>query len=437
MKSLMPVSSVSRLERFNPECPNDFRMVYRTANGVERTHMSVDTEQSAMQWRTSFEGALFRYAHSMWRAQNAKKMGLKPQSAGDDQWTMLRACVPLDRIRVSGLQDYHNFVTLIGLEIDLGDEKSDFRPENDVQTDRDGNQDQSSSSSVESFIGTERTDSAASMSPTTTLLSPPLSPPAFHDHGRVHRERANKLVSRLSAMSHSAPLSKLKKAPYPARTPSKMGTKSADDTTPPGIDTPAKKSAAGTTLEELAPSRNHNRIPSPAHQQKRCTDPQWLDSTIPRPLAKAAGGIISGKPEDRGEQGPEPEYPFNVAVQQEQTWFIGLLQAAVAEAKQRRYKVGVERPKMVLNVAGYDGLMTDEDFDHMIEPCAKLPSDFAVEPNEHEHSSPDDMADGPDVGKPSMLKVKAARKAEKASVAAKIFGLDEAEGIWRGSFTCV
>ena len=45
------------------------------------------------------------------------------------------------------------------------------------------------------------------------------------------------------------------------------------------------------------------------------------------------------------------------------------------------------------------------------------------------------MEDGPDVGRPSMLKVKAARKAEKASMAAKIFGLNESEGIWRKSAT--
>lgn len=430
---LISVSSVSQLEPFDPEHPNDFRMVYQTANGTERTHMSVDTEQSAMQWRRAFEGALFRHAHSMWKAQHAKKMGLGSEAAGDDQWTMMRACVPLDRIRVSGMQDYHNFVTLLGLEIDLRGEKVDFSPENDLEADHDGHQDHAPT--VPS-IGIERTDSPSTMSPNSTLRAPPLSPPALDGHGRFPCERTQKLVSRFSSMSHSSATSELK-APSPARTPSQvsqMSTTSTDGTKSPGIDTPTKKFSLRNTLDKLAPSHSHSRDPSPAPHQKASTGPQWLDSTIPGPLAKAAGGIISGKPEDWGEVGPESEYSFNVAVQQEQTWFVGSLQAAVAEAKQRRYKAGAKRPKMVLNVAGYDCLVTDEDLDHTIKPHEEPSSDSGEE--HEEHSSPDEMEDGPDVGRPSMLKVKAARKAEKASMAAKIFGLDESEGIWRESLTC-
>ena len=402
-------------------------MVYQTANGIERTHMSVDTEQSAMQWRRAFEGALFRHAHSMWKAQHAKKMGLEPGSGDDDQWTMMRACVPLDRIRVSGMQDYHNFVTLLGLEIDLRGETVDFSPENDLEADHDGHQVHPEVPTVPT-VGIERTESPATMDPPAALRAPPLSPPALDGQGRFPCERTHKLVSRFSSMSHSSTTSELK-APSPARTPSQMSqmsTKSTDGTKSPGVDTPTKKFSLRNTLDKLAPSHSHSRDPSPSGQPKASTGPQWLDSTIPGPLAKAAGGIVSGKPEDWGELGPESEYSFNVAVQQEQTWFVGSLQAAVAEAKQRRYKTGAKRPKMVLNVAGYDCLITDEDLDHTIKPHEDTSSDSG-----EEHSSPDEMEDGPDVGRPSMLKVKAARKAEKASMAAKIFGLNESEGIWR------
>jgi hypothetical protein len=422
----MLVSTVSKLEPFDPEHPNDFRVVYETANGPETTHMSVDTQQSAMQWRRAFEGALFRHAHSMWKSQHAKKLGIEPGSGNDDQWTMMRACVPLDRIRVSGMQDYHNFVTLLGLEIDLRGEKVDFSPENDLEIDHDGSQDHQSQA-VPS-VDIERTESPATMSPTSTLRAPPMSPPALDGHGKFACERTQKLVSRFSSMSHSSATSELK-VPSPVRTPSQisqMSTKSTDGTKSPGVDTPTKKFSLRNTLDKLAPSHSHSRDPSPSRQPKASTGPQWLDSTIPGPLAKAAGGITSGKPEDWNECGPESEYSFNVAVQQEQTWFVGSLQSAVAEAKQRRYKAGVTRPKMVLNVAGYDCLVTDEDLDHTIKPHEEASSDSG-----EEHDSPEEMEDGPDVGRPSMLKVKAARKAEKASMAAKIFGLNEGDGIWR------
>jgi len=424
----MSVSTLRKLEPFDPEHPNDFRVVYETPNGIERTHMSVDTEQSAMQWRRAFEGALFRHAHSMWRSQHAKKMGLEPSSAADDQWTMMRACVPLDRIKVSGMQDYHNFVTLLGLEIDLRGEKVDFSPENDLEADHDGHQEHDHPAAAPS-LGLERTDSPAVMSAASTVRAPPMSPPALDGQGRFHCEKTNKLVSRLSSRSHVSSTSELK-APSPARTPSQVSTKSTDGTTSPGIDTPTKKFSLRNTLDKLAPSHSHShsRDPSPARQPKASTGPQWLDSTIPGPMAKAAGGITSGKPEDWNESGPESEYSFNVAVQQEQTWFVGSLQSAVAEAQQRRYKAGAKRPKMVMNVAGYDCLVTDEDLDHTIK--SKSHEDASSD-SEAEHDSPEEMEDGPEVSRPSMLKVKAARKAEKASMAAKIFGLNEEDGIWR------
>jgi sterol 3beta-glucosyltransferase len=388
---------------------------------MERTHMSVDTEQSAMQWRRAFEGALFRHAHSLWKAQHAKKVGAEPSKSLDDQWTMMRACVPLDRIRVSGMQDYHSFVTLLGLEIDLTDvSKVDFSPENELVTDHEKHEAyQKATGGDHRKLQEAHTEIGVGAS---GIRSPPISPPAAEVGGIFPCKRTSSLMNR-NASSSSTPTPGRSS---PSRQPSAMSTNTVDSART-GVDTPTKRFSLRNTLEKvMSPiSPSHSRDPSPP--RSTTTGPQWLDSTIPAPLAKVSGSS-TGKPEDWNEAGPELEYSFNIAVQQEQTWFVGSLQTAVAEAKQRRYKAGVKRPNMVLNVAGYDCLVTDEDLDHTIET-----HDTTSDDSGDENAAPEEMGDGPDAERPSMIKVKAARKAEKASMAAKIFGLNEEDGIWRKS----
>lgn len=392
------MSTVSKLEPFDPDHPNDFHVVYELPHGVQRTHMSVDTEQSAMQWRRAFEGALFRHAHAIWKEQHAKKLGTESTHSTDDQWTMMRACVPLDRIRISGMQDYHSFVTLLGLEIDLRDiEKVDFSPENDLG----GDSDHEDHHKLHLHKGRGR----PARQPQGSFGPEPIASPTVMSP----KSRAPEL---------SPTLSEDGKCPIPSRKPSQKSQN--------GVETPTKRFSLRNTLERaLTPS--HSRDPSPS--PKIPTGPQWLDSTIPKPLAKAAGGVSLGKPEDWNEAGTDAEYSFNIAVQQEQTWFVGSLQQAVQESKQRKYKDGAKRPKMVLNVAGYDCLMTDEDLENPLRRETSHSSDSG-----DEHLPSGEL--GPD-NKPgihlSSLRVKAARKAEKATMAAKLFGLKEEEGIWRES----
>jgi sterol 3beta-glucosyltransferase len=399
------VSTVSKLEPFDPEHPNDFYVVYETANGVERTHMSVDTEQSAMQWRRAFEGALFRHAHAIWKQQHARKSGTESSNT-DEQWTMMRACVPLDRIRVSGMQDYHSFVTLLGLEIDLRDvDKVDFSPENDLGGDSDHedhiHQHPDHAHQQGRPTMPERTESPTTMSSKEAAQAPEIAP-SESVKCPINRRFSSHRSTKSSDLSHNPPSS-------------------------PGIETPTKKFSLLNSIEK-AFSPSHSRDPSPS--RKIPTGPQWLDSTIPKPLAKA-GGVTSGKPEDWNQAGPESEYSFNIAVQQEQTWFVGSLQSAVQEAKQRRYKQGAKRPKMVLNVAGYDCLMTDEDQDH--ENSLHRHSSHSSDSGE-EHLDSGELGPGNKPGiHPSSLRVKAARKAEKATMAAKVFGMKEEDGLWRES----
>lgn len=83
----------------------------------------------------------------------------------------------------------------------------------------------------------------------------------------------------------------------------------------------------------------------------------------------------------------------------------------MAAAGQRKLRPGAKTPKMSLDVAGYDCLATDEE----IEADKGMPRTSTS-------SSEEDT--GPQA-------TREMRKSQKASMAAKVFGLNEDEGIWR------
>ncbi|KAE8541715.1 hypothetical protein D1P53_001886 [Cryptococcus gattii VGV] len=93
------------------ENPRDFYVEYETATGWKRGHFSVDTEQSAGQWRRAFQSALFRQARFKWRQSS----GLNPP----DNWSMMRVCIPLSRVTLKGITSYQSFATLIGLDVGI------------------------------------------------------------------------------------------------------------------------------------------------------------------------------------------------------------------------------------------------------------------------------------------------------------------------------
>lgn len=389
------VSSVKRMEPFDPEHPDDFHIIYETANGTQKTHLSVDTEQSAMQWRRAFEGALFRHATSQWKSKQAAKHGVEHTDEDKEKWTTLRACIPLDRVTISGVQDYHSFVTLLGLEVDLDDvQKVDFDPSNDVEEGDPVNEGlhhghvhsgMNKAGSSKNPLGLQRTDSPTVMTPAST------EPPS--------------LKSRPS-------------------TSTRISTEGGHSTPPtsPGIDTPTKKFSLRNTLERAFTPGSHSREPSPT---RKSTGPQWLDTTVPKPLAKATKLTAYDPTNTESQLDPESEYSFNIAVHTEQSWFVDSFQRAVENAHKRRYKDGVQRPKMIFNVAGYNCLMTDEELDVPMETPMSGTSDEEEEAEEEQEQEPKKDR--------TSLTVKATRKAEKTSMAAKVFGLDEADGIWRKS----
>lgn len=385
------------MEPFDPEHPDDFHIIYDTPNGEQRSHLSVDTEQSAMQWRRAFEGALFRHATSQWKSKQAAKHGLNFAEEDKDKWTTLRACIPLDRVTISGVQDYHSFVTLLGLEVDLDDvQKVDFDPSNDVDDGDPVNEElhhghvhsgRTKPGNAKCPIGLQRTDSPVIMTPTST------EPPSLIS-------RASTLTRKSTEGGHSTP------------------------PTSPGVDTPTKKFSLRNTLERAFTPGSHSREPSPT---RKSTGPHWLDTTVPKPLAKATKLTTYDPANTESQIDPEADYSFNIAVHTEQTWFVESFQRAVENAHKRRYKAGVQRPRMIFNVAGFDCLMTDEELDGPMETPLSGTSDDEDEGEEEDQDTKEESR--------TQKTVKATRKAEKTSMAAKVFGLDEADGIWRTS-TC-
>jgi sterol 3beta-glucosyltransferase len=119
------------------------------------------------------------------------------------------------------------------------------------------------------------------------------------------------------------------------------------------------------------------------------------------------GGHVDPAPEDH----PTNVFDFLVAILNKESWFAVKVTDAMAEAHRLHLVEGATPTKMVLDVGGYDCLAADD---------------------EHETSSVDDEQpedDDDDHGKPVM--VVEASKAQKAAMAARLFGLREDEGIYR------
>ncbi|WWC63363.1 uncharacterized protein I303_105963 [Kwoniella dejecticola CBS 10117] len=103
-------SSVRQCDPYDPKHPCDFYVSHETPSGLRRTHFTVDTEQSAAQWRRAFDGALYKNAKAKWRLEKGDM---------SDDWSYLRCCLPLDRTLIKGVSPYHSFATLVGLEVSL------------------------------------------------------------------------------------------------------------------------------------------------------------------------------------------------------------------------------------------------------------------------------------------------------------------------------
>ncbi|WRT68465.1 uncharacterized protein IL334_005441 [Kwoniella shivajii] len=112
----------------------------------------------------------------------------------------------------------------------------------------------------------------------------------------------------------------------------------------------------------------------------------------------------------------EKHLDFNIAVLNEQVWFTRALEVAVKAAADRKYKPDIDIPPIIFQIAGHDCVATDEE----IEKRTDLSRTSSTE-------SEDSIIDDDDDHDTFLHET---RKAERASMAAKVFGLQEHEGVW-------
>lgn len=318
------LSNVNNLAPYNPETPRHFSITYESASGSHELDFDVDNDSSAMRWRRALESALFRHARRRWReniAATSRKVDVE-----HDGWSTMRCCVPLDRVKLSGISQYHGFATLAGLEVAIDNANVQWRPEDVAAGDYSGR--------------------------------------LAEGHG-------------VGDTKHKSPLSALTE--------------------------PLRRRSSSPARSDTHPSHREHT--------------QYIDTTLPPRLSSIVGASDSGvrTPGDswRLHSG---SYDFNVAVLNDQAWFAEALQTAIEAAHERIFLSGKKSPNMTLEIAGYDCLADDEED----EPAstADRHSGSSEEPRTGLHAMTHDM-----------------RKAEKAVLAAKVFGLKEDEGVYRKFFS--
>lgn len=131
----------------------------------------------------------------------------------------------------------------------------------------------------------------------------------------------------------------------------------------------------------------------------------WTPTQVDIATAPSINQLLRSRNDSNG-------YPFNIAVLNNEIWFVESLQKAVAASRHRRYKPDATRPSMVFDIGGYNCFETDDD--RQTTSSAEIEREEQVE------------AEGGSLALNT-------RKQEKASMAAKVFGLREEDGIWSTS----
>lgn len=397
--TLLQVSSIRNLEPFDPARPRDFFVVYDAMDGLRRTHFSVDTEQSAVQWRRAFQSALFRHARMQWRKSEAEKSASRsgtgaagtgsegggPQTTVDYQnsWSTIRCCLPLDRVTIRGIGDYHNFSTLASLDIHLGKQKNRFPSASDCG-------------------GSFASDMTIPRAP------PPNAPPPTT--GPAHSAQPC-LIQRTSSLKGALPFIKRSVSGSREASPSRAPPARSDSAM-----TPAQRfEQLNAQMPPLPPM--HGRTPSGSHTPMTGAVPGIGETTL------GLGGD------------DEHTMSFNLALYNEQAWFAEALQAAVQAAAARKLRPGARETRSVVDIAGYDCLATDDEQPEWASSSApnSAPS------SDHEGDDDDDEAErdngdgsrpGPSAARHDRHRAREMSKAAKISMASKIFGLREEDGVY-------
>lgn len=246
---------------------------------------------------------------------------------------MLRCCIPLDRIHIRGIAEYHSFATIIGMDV-----------MNVRRTPRYGYTDHL-----------------------------PFSGPADQAHLKDRFPRRSFSLKDKVPFIRSGRNSRDTSPSRGATTPPRRTSQLADITDRKGSTTPTPSSA----LHEVFSPANNTGLPS---------------------LSEANAPVV----------------PFNVAVLNDLSWFAEALTLANKAARLRQYKPDATPPEVLLSLGGFDCL-TNEG-----EPEFIADEETNSTPSGQNGSSDENLPEGMDDP-----------KAQKAALAAKVFGIRPDEKIWR------
>lgn len=302
----------------------------------------------------------------------------------------MRCCIPLDRIDIRGITDYHSFSMLVALDIELQDDENlDWDPP-DINEG--------------GFLPDQH--------PQPPVRPSPLPDGQKPSSGEIpQREKSSSYSqsfrSALSLNRHSS------------------GSTSRHDSRE---SSPDRLVASPTSMNRPSPSSPLHRQSTQYFQAIHRGSTGYIDSSLPPRLAQAVANVNEGPPNDFvNENAGTRSFSLKIALLNESSWFAEAFEAATNTSRSRKYKQGVERARIAFNIAGYDLLATDEELEA---------HDAALQTVSMATPSKDTAEPVPQPPAASVAKLtlpKDLKKSEKAALAAKIFGLKEDEGIWRGS----
>jgi hypothetical protein len=434
------VSSVRKLEPSDRERPSDFVIEYEGPTHPLVARFTVDTEQSAAAWRRDFEAAMYRLTRQRWRQllmrnrQLENKAGFMMEDGtngavpeledelDDNQWSMMRYCVPLDQVTLVATDEYYGLGQIVNLELHLKQRKALFEAEMVAQGEYhkllksayapDEDVEDTGAAAAASAGGTASQGSSnahshsllhclgpAYGSGTGSAHQPPANTASTHD-GEVKRKLSfPNLVRRFSGNKDR------KQGGSGSSTPSRLGPNAAPHAShahlhsqgPPEElsrhiknlqrDRQASRDATAAHAEELQSSIDSLHIASPSRAQEGSalasapgsplhTPPRSpiAGPSIPGPAISGVAGAITGTLDADAPTTSSPlseaqpdatssVFAFNLVLLKDWEYFIGPLREAIDYAHQRKPVPGKEQAHSSLNIAGMDVLVTDEEIE--------------------------------------------------------------------------
>ena len=333
-----------------------------------------------MRWGRAIEGALFHQARKMWQKKpigNGQDLQANTEKPEEGEWTMLRCCVPLDRVTVEGVTDYHAFATLVDLEIAVQETTSSGKRNPHWFLNERARFTPSPRPPSQDSVDRTMTRSSSASSQDTLQDTPSASPLGLEAECDSDRDQSTRSKS-------AGILSPIQSGPRPGSSSN-------------------------------VPHRGRSLLPKLSRSPP--VDPK-LNQPRPMPWIDPAFSDMtrdSSSPDMFRSAPSSSKTEFKLALLNEQAWFVNELQKAIENVANLEYRAEATPPRMIMEVGGHDCLETDDEsereagVDTLGMSTATSDSGAMVERS----MTNDDV-----------------HKAEVAAMAAKSFGLEDLHDIY-------